>query len=73
MAAVLGVEANVDYFNALALSRNNLYYAGALSALGGLVFGLLFLLYQRRLHRAEQRLMVNEAQAFLGRYLSLIL
>ena len=70
--AVLGVEANVDYFASLADLKSNLYYSTALSVVGGLIFGTLFLLVQRRLNQAQQRLFVNETHAYLGRMVAVV-
>jgi signal transduction histidine kinase len=72
LLAVLGVEANVDYFDDLTALKRNLYYSGGLSLLGGVVFGLLFLLYQRRVNQAEQRLFVNETHSYLGRMVAVV-
>lgn len=72
VAGVLGVEANVDYFDSLADLRQNLYYSTALSIAGGLVFGLLFLLVQRRLNLAQAQLFVNETHAYLGRMVAVV-
>ncbi len=70
--AVLGVEANVDYFDALTELRHNLYYATGLSLLGGLVLGVLFLLLQRRINRAEQQLFLGQTHAHLGRMVAVV-
>lgn len=70
--AVLGVEANVDYSDSLAELRQNLYYATGLSLAGGLVLGLLFLLLQRRINRAEQQLFLSSTHAHLGRMVAVV-
>jgi signal transduction histidine kinase len=70
--AVLGVEANVDYFTDLADLRTNLYYSTALSLTGGVLFGILFLLAQRRMNRLQQSLFMNETQAYLGRMVAIV-
>jgi len=72
LLAVLGVEANVDYFDDLTALKRNLYYSSSLSILGGIVFGLLFFLYQRRVNQAEQRLFVNETHSYLGRMVAVV-
>jgi len=72
VAAVVGVEADVDYFDALADLRTNLYSATALSLLIGLVLGSLFLLVQRRLNRMQQQLFINETQSYLGRMVAVV-
>lgn len=72
ISAVLGVEANVDYFDSLADLRQNLYYSTAMSILGGLLFGILFLLVQRRLNQVQQTLFVNETHAYLGRMVAVV-
>ncbi len=70
--AVLGLEANVDYFDALRDLRSNLYYASGLSLAGGLLLGLLFLLLQRRINRAEQQLFMGDTHAHLGRMVAVV-
>lgn len=72
VAGVLGVEANVDYFDSLADLRRNLYYSTVLSIAGGVVFGLLFLFVQRRLNQAQAQLFVNETHAYLGRMVAVV-
>jgi len=72
VAAVLGVEANVDYFESLDQLRHNLYYASGLSLAGGLLLGLFFLLWQRRIARAEQQIYMNETHAHLGRMVAVV-
>jgi len=70
--AVLGVEASVDYFDALTELRRNLYYASGLSLLAGLVLGGLFLWWQRRMQLAEQKLFLGETHAHLGRMVAVV-
>lgn len=70
--AVLGVEASVDYFDALADLRRNLYLSSGISLMGGIIFGLLFMLVQRRLNQAQQRLFMNETHAYLGRMVAVV-
>ncbi|MBK7141754.1 MAG: HAMP domain-containing histidine kinase [bacterium] len=70
--AVVGVEANVDYFEDLASLRQNLLYATAVSTVGGLILGLLFLALQQRLNRAEQQLFLGETHAYLGRMVAVV-
>lgn len=70
--AVVAVEANVDYFDALTDLRNNLLYSTAISVAGGVVFGILFLLFQQRLNRTQQRLFLNETHAYLGRMAAVV-
>ena len=72
VTTVLGVEANVDYFESLDQLKHNLYYASGLSLAGGLLLGLLFLLWQRRIARAEQRLYMSETHAHLGRMVAVV-
>ncbi|MFH1372787.1 MAG: HAMP domain-containing sensor histidine kinase [bacterium] len=72
LLAVLGVEADVDYFDDLTQLRRNLYYSGGLSIAAGVVFGLLFLFYQRRISRAEQHLYLSETHSFLGRMVAVV-
>jgi signal transduction histidine kinase len=70
--AVLGVEASVDYYDVLEDLRTNLYYSTGLSVLIGLVFGLLFVLYQRRVNSVERQLFASETQSFLGRMVAVV-
>ncbi|MBU0982607.1 MAG: hypothetical protein KKA42_01970, partial [candidate division Zixibacteria bacterium] len=72
IAAVLGVEASVDYYDAMLELRQNLYLATGLSLLGGLVLGLVFLALQRRINAAEQRLYLAETHAHLGRMVAVV-
>jgi signal transduction histidine kinase len=72
VAAVLGVEASVDYFDSLSALRRDLYYATGLSLAGGIILGLLFLLLQRGLTRAEQQLYLGETQRHLGRMVAVV-
>ncbi len=72
VAAVLGVEASVDYFDSLSALKRDLYYATGLSIAGGIVLGLLFLLLQRGLNRAEQQLFLGETQRHLGRMVAVV-
>ncbi len=72
VTAVVGVEASVDYFTVLSDLRNNLYLATGLSIAGGVVFGLIFFIFQRRVNRAEQRLFLNETHAYLGRMVAVV-
>ena len=72
IVAVLGVEADVDYFDSLADLRQNLYFSVGLSVVGGLLFGLLFILFQRRINSAEQILFMNETQVFMGRMVAVV-
>ncbi len=70
--AVLGVEANVDYFDALTSFRENLLYSTILSLAGGLILGILFLLVQRRFNFMQQQLFLNETHAYLGRMVAMV-
>lgn len=70
--AVLGVEADVDYADALTNLRSNLYYTTALSAAIGVLLGVVFLLIQRRLNRMQRRLFLNETQSFMGRMVAVV-
>ena len=72
VAGVLGVEANIDYARALTDLRQNLTYATALSLVGGLVLGLVFLWLQRRINQTEQTLFLNESHAHLGRMVAVV-
>jgi signal transduction histidine kinase len=70
--AVLGVEANVDYFESLTNLRHDIWYAAIISLLGGLALGLLFLALQRRLNRAEQNVFLGHTHAYLGRMVAVV-
>ncbi len=70
--AVLGVEASVDYFDSLAQLKRNLIYASVASLIGGLLLGGLFLLLQRRLNAAEERLFLGQTHAYLGRMVAVV-
>jgi len=70
--AVLGVEASVDYFDSLSALRRNLYWASALSLLGGVALGFVFLLLLRRINRAEEQLFLRETHAHLGRMVAVV-
>ncbi|RKX24838.1 MAG: hypothetical protein DRP47_10780 [Candidatus Zixiibacteriota bacterium] len=70
--AVLGVEASVDYFDALSGLKENLYYSTVLSMAGGLVLGIIFLLIQRSINRLQQHLFLNETQSYLGRMVAVV-
>ncbi len=70
--AVLGVEAPVDFFDALKESKRNLVFSGVLSIIAGLVFGAVFLVLQRSLNRAESQLFLNETHSHLGRMVAVI-
>jgi len=72
VSAVLGVEANVDYFGVLADLKSNLYYSSLISICGGILFGILFLLFQRRINRMEQQFFAAETNAYLGRMVRVV-
>ncbi len=72
VAAVLGVEANVDYFDVLTDLKVNIYYSSALSVVGGLLIGLVFLYLQRRITRTEQQLYLNQTHSYLGRMVAVV-
>lgn len=72
LIGVLGLEASVDYFDSLAELRRNLYYSTALSLVGGVVLGLIFLGLQRHINRAERKLFLAETETFLGRMVSVV-
>ena len=72
VVAVLGVEASVDYFDALTDLKSNLWYSTLLSLGAGLIFGIIFLLFQRRVNQAEQRLFLSETHSFLGRMVAVV-
>ncbi|UCE24299.1 MAG: HAMP domain-containing histidine kinase [Candidatus Zixiibacteriota bacterium] len=72
VVAVLGVEANVDYFDVLADLKGNIYYSTFLSVVGGLLIGLIFLFLQRRINRTEQQLYLNQTHSYLGRMVAVV-
>ena len=72
VVAVLGVEADVDYFDALTDLRRNLYYSTVMSILVGALLGGIFLLFQRKMSDAEQRLFLNETHSYLGRMVAVV-
>ncbi len=72
IVAALGVEANVDYFDVLDDLRGNIYYSSLLSILGGLIIGLIFLLFQRHVNRVEQQLYLNQTHSYLGRMVAVV-
>ncbi|UCG61192.1 MAG: sensor histidine kinase [Candidatus Zixiibacteriota bacterium] len=72
VAGVIGVEANVDYFEVLTDLRSNIYYSSLLSVVGGLLIGLVFLFLQRRITRAEQQLYLNQTHSYLGRMVAVV-
>jgi signal transduction histidine kinase len=71
-AAVLGIEADVDYTEALLDLRHNLYFSTFLSVCGGLIFGLFFFLIQRRINATEKSLFISQSQANLGRMVAVV-
>ncbi|MFH2049375.1 MAG: HAMP domain-containing sensor histidine kinase [bacterium] len=72
VTSVLGVEANVDYFDSLSDFKHNLFYASLLSLLGGLILGIIFIIIQRRINRLQRHLFLNETQTYLGRMVSIV-
>lgn len=70
--AVLGVEADVDYSEALFGLRRNLYFSTIISICGGLIFGFFFFMIQRRINSAERSLFLSQAQANLGRMVAVV-
>jgi signal transduction histidine kinase len=72
IAAVLGVEANVDYFDSLVALRRNLRLATLLSITGGLFLGIIFLGLQARMNKAEQTVFLNQTHAHMGRMVAVV-
>ncbi len=70
--AVIGVEANVDYFDVLLELKYNLYYSSIISIISGLIFGLFFVFYQIKLNKAEQILFLNQTNSYLGRMVAVV-
>jgi len=71
-AAVLGVEADVDYTDDLLNLRRNLYLSTAISIGAGLLFGFFFFLIQRRINASEQSVFMAQSQANLGRMVAVV-
>lgn len=72
VTAVLGVEADVDYADALMGLRNNLYLSSAISVGAGIIFGFFFFVFQRRINAAERSLFLSQSQANLGRMVAVV-
>jgi signal transduction histidine kinase len=72
VAAVLGVEADVDYSDVLMGLRNNLYLSSVVSVAAGIIFGFFFFLIQRRINATERSLFLSQAQANLGRMVAIV-
>jgi signal transduction histidine kinase len=70
--AVLGVEADVDYSDALVDLKRNLYYSTLLSVVVGLIVGLVFLWLQHRVNRSEAQLFLGQTHAYLGRMVAVV-
>jgi signal transduction histidine kinase len=52
--------------------RQNLYYSTGFSLLIGLLLGLIFIFYQRRMGHVEERLFLSETHAYLGRMVAVV-
>ncbi len=72
VTAVLGVEADVDYADALTDLRTNLYYSIGMSGAVGLILALIFILVQRRLNRVQRQLFLNQTQSYMGRMVAVV-
>ncbi len=72
VVAVLGVEANVDYFDSLITLKRNLRLASLVSIAGGLFLGLLFLILQARMSKAEQQVFLGQTHAHMGRMVAVV-
>lgn len=70
--AVLGVEASVDYFEALSQIKYNLIYTTVITLLAGFFFGILVIIYQKQISKAEYKLHLNETHSFLGRMVAVV-
>ena len=70
--AVLGVEADVDYTDVLFDLKRNLYLSTAISLAAGILFGLFFVLFQRKINAAEKSLFLSQSQANLGRMVAVV-
>lgn len=72
VVGILGVEANVDYFEDLTDVRRNVILTAVIAIAGGLVLGVLFLLLQQNLNRAEQQLFLSQTHSYLGRMVAVV-
>lgn len=72
VAAVLGIEADIDYSDDLLSLKRNLYLSGAVSVGSGILFGVFFFFIQRRINSSEQALFLSQAQANLGRMVAVV-
>lgn len=70
--AALGVEADVDYFDALTDLRRNLYTATILSVAIGLAIGILFVFVQRRINMAERQIALTQTHSYMGRMVAVV-
>ncbi len=70
--AVLGVEADVDYTDDLLELKNSLYLSSGLSLGVGLLLGMIFFLFQRRVAASEKSVMLSQSQANLGRMVAVV-
>jgi len=71
-AAVLGIEADIDYTDVLGDLKKNLYLSAGFSIGGGILFGFFFFFIQRRLSRAEKNILLSQSQANLGRMVAVV-
>lgn len=72
VVAVLGVEADVDYFDSLNSLWNTFITFAAISLLAGILLGFIFISIQKRLNSAEQKLFLTETHAYLGRMVAVV-
>jgi len=72
VAAVLGVEADVDYADDLLALRRSLYLSSIISVGIGLLFGVLFYVIQRRIAASEKSVFMSQSQANLGRMVAVV-
>jgi len=70
--AALGVEADVEYTEALLDLKRNLYLSTIISVVGGIIFGFFFVLIQRKINAAEKSLFLSRSQANLGRMVAVV-
>ncbi|MEW5923712.1 MAG: HAMP domain-containing sensor histidine kinase [Candidatus Zixiibacteriota bacterium] len=70
--AALGVEADVDYTDVLFDLKRNLYLSTGISLAAGVLFGLFFVLFQRKINAAEKSLFLSQSQANLGRMVAVV-
>lgn len=72
VAAILGVEADVDYTEELNDLKNSLYLASGISIGIGIFLAIIFIFLQRRMEASEKYLLQAQAHANLGRMVAVV-